>query len=74
MTAAAVHAVSAGKNLSPKVVPTAATAGQLRRYWFSDTYSDIAARVGMTEKNVSVRLTRIREKLRNYLTEREVLV
>ena len=46
----------------------------LRRYWFSDTYSDIAARVGMTEKNVSVRLTRIREKLRNYLTEREVLV
>lgn len=46
----------------------------LRRYWFSDTYSDIAARVGMTEKNVSVRLTRIRENLRNYLTEREVLV
>ena len=46
----------------------------LRRYWFSDTYSDIAARVGMTEKNVSVRLTRIREKLRNSLTEREVLV
>lgn len=46
----------------------------LRRYWFSDTYSDIAARVGMTEKNISVRLTRIREKLRNYLTEREVLV
>ena len=45
----------------------------LRRYWFSDTYSYIAARVGMTEKNVSVRLTRIREKLRNYLTEREVL-
>ena len=46
----------------------------LRRYWFSDTYSDIAARVGMTEKNVSVRLTRIRDKLRNNLTEREVLV
>lgn len=46
----------------------------LRRYWFSDTYSDIAARVGMTEKNVSVRLTRIRENLRNYLKEREVLV
>ena len=46
----------------------------LRRYWFSDTYSDIAARVGMTEKNVSVRHTRIRENLRNYLKEREVLV
>ena len=46
----------------------------LRRYWFSDTYSDIAARMGMTEKNVSVRLTRIRENLRNHLKEREVLV
>ena len=46
----------------------------LRRYWFSDTYSDIAARVGMTEKNVYVLLTRIRENLRNYLKEREVLV
>lgn len=46
----------------------------LRRYWFSDTYSDIAARMGMTEKNVSVRLARVRQNLRNYLTEREVLV
>lgn len=46
----------------------------LRRYWFSDTYSDIAARMGMTEKNVSVRLARVRHNLRNYLTEREVLV
>ncbi|MDD3751774.1 MAG: sigma-70 family RNA polymerase sigma factor, partial [Tissierellia bacterium] len=36
----------------------------LRRYWFSDTYSDIAQRVGLTEKNVSVRLTRTRNKLR----------
>lgn len=46
----------------------------LRRYWFSDTYQDIAARVGMTEKNVSVRLARIRQKLRNYLVERGILV
>ena len=46
----------------------------LRRYWFSDTYADIAKQVGLTEKNVSVRLTRIRKKLREYLLEREVLI
>lgn len=46
----------------------------LRRYWFSDPYADIAARVGLTEKNVSVRLTRIRKELREYLLEREVLI
>lgn len=44
----------------------------LRRYWFSDTYADIAKQVGLTEKNVSVRLTRLRQKLREYLLEREV--
>lgn len=43
----------------------------LRRYWFSDTYNDIAKQVGLTEKNVSVRLTRIRKKLQKYLLERE---
>lgn len=46
----------------------------LRRYWFSDSYADIAKRVGLTEKNVSVRLTRIRKELREYLLEREVLL
>ena len=46
----------------------------LRRYWFSDTYADIAKQVGLTEKNVSVRLTRIRKELRAYLLEREVLL
>lgn len=46
----------------------------LRRYWFSDSYQDIAGRVGLTEKNISVRLTRIREKLRQYLQEREVIL
>ena len=30
--------------------------------------------MGLTEKNVSVRLTRIREKLRQYLIEREVFI
>lgn len=46
----------------------------LRRYWFFDTYADIAKKVGLTEKNVSVRLTRTRQQLRQYLLEREVLV
>lgn len=46
----------------------------LRRYWFSDTYADIAKQVGLTEKNVSVRLTRLRKELREYLLEREVLL
>ena len=44
----------------------------LRRYWFADSYKDIAEFVGLTEKNISVRLTRIREKLKRYLMEREV--
>lgn len=45
----------------------------MRRYWFSDNYADIAERVGMTEKNVSVRLTRTRKQMRDYLIERGVL-
>ena len=46
----------------------------LRRYWFSDTYAEIAARVGLSEKNISVRLTRIRRKMKQYLSERGVFV
>lgn len=46
----------------------------MRRYWFSDTYNDIAKRVGVTEKTVSMRLTRIRKQMREYLVAREVLV
>ena len=46
----------------------------LRRYWFADSCRDIAELVGLTEKNISVRLTRIREKMRRYLMEREVLI
>ena len=46
----------------------------LRRYWFSDSYKDIAEVVGLSEKNVSVRLTRIREKMKQYLIEREVFI
>ena len=46
----------------------------MRRYWFADSYKDIAKFVGLTEKNISVRLTRIREKMKQYLIEREVFV
>ena len=46
----------------------------LQRYWFSEPYSAIAKKVGISEKSVSVRLARIRKKLREYLVEREVLV
>ena len=46
----------------------------LHRYWFADSYKDIAELMGLTEKNISVRLTRIRQKMRQYLMERGVLV
>ena len=35
---------------------------------------DIAKRVGISEKNVSVRLALIRQKMKQYLIEREVFV
>lgn len=46
----------------------------MRRYWFSESCRDIAGYVGLSEKNISVRLTRIRGKLRQYLIEREVYI
>lgn len=45
----------------------------IRRYWFSDSYGEIAAQTGLTEKNVSVRLTRSRKQLRNYFEEKGVM-
>lgn len=44
------------------------------RYAYLDSYPDIAAYVGLSEKNVSVRLTRMRRKMKQYLLEREVYV
>ena len=46
----------------------------MRRYWFSDSYADIAKLTGYTEKNISVRLTRIRQNLRTYLAKEGVPV
>lgn len=45
----------------------------MRRYWFSDSYEEIAQRVGLTEKNVSVRLTRLRKQLKEHLQKEGVL-
>lgn len=46
----------------------------MRRYWFSDSCKDIAGFVGLSEKNISIQLTRIRQKMKSYLAEREVFV
>lgn len=39
----------------------------VRRYWYSDPVSDIAERMHMSSNNVSVRLSRTRTKLKDYL-------
>jgi RNA polymerase sigma-70 factor (ECF subfamily) len=46
----------------------------MRRYWFADSYKDIAEFVGLTEKNISVRMSRIRQNLKEYLIKREVSI
>ncbi len=44
----------------------------MRRYWFGDSCGEIAKKAGISEKNVTVRLTRIRAKLKKYLSERGI--
>lgn len=46
----------------------------MRRYYFSDSYEEIAERAGISEKNVSVKLTRLRNKLREFLTAQGYIV
>ncbi len=46
----------------------------VRRYWFSDSVSDIATLFKMNSHTVTVRLSRTREKLRRYLMERGVTI
>ncbi len=46
----------------------------LRRYWFSDSYADISVRVGLQEKVISMRLSRMRTQLRKYLENRGILI
>ena len=39
----------------------------VRRYWYYDNYMQIAKKVGLSEKNVSVRLTLLIKQLKDYL-------
>lgn len=44
----------------------------VRRYWYMDSFEDIAATAGMNEAAVRKRLSRIRADLKNFLKERGV--
>ena len=46
----------------------------VRRYWFAEPLSEIATAFGITEHNASVRLSRIRAKLRKYLNNKEISI
>ena len=46
----------------------------VRRYWYADSIAGLAARFGTTENNISVRLFRTREKLRDYLERRGICI
>lgn len=39
----------------------------VRRYWYSDSVSEIAERMGVSSNNISVRLSRTRAKLKKFL-------
>ena len=41
----------------------------VKRYWFSESLSEIADAFAITENNASVRLNRIRGKLHQHLKE-----
>ena len=45
----------------------------VRRYWFADPVKDIAAVTGLREGRVSLRLFRLREKLRKHLEKEGLL-
>ena len=46
----------------------------LRRYWFCDTIAEIAARYGISESKVKMRLHRTRAQLVNYLNKEGIMV
>ena len=45
----------------------------IQRYWFLSDYEVIAEKAGLSIKNVSVRLTRMRKQLKRYLLEEGVI-
>ena len=46
----------------------------LRRYWYGDEIGEIARRTKLTAKLVTLRLTRLRKRLRRYLEESGVWI
>ena len=46
----------------------------LRRYWFEDPVPAIAGRLGITENNARVRLTRLKNRLRRYLEKEGITI
>lgn len=46
----------------------------LRRYWFADTIAEIAARYGLSEGAVQMRLNRTKQKLADYLEKEGIRV
>ena len=42
----------------------------LQRYWYAFSITEIAARTGLSKNNVSVSLSRLRDKLKEFLYER----
>lgn len=44
----------------------------LRRYWYADTIAEIAARYGISESAVQMRLNRTRAKLSSFLEKEEI--
>jgi RNA polymerase sigma-70 factor (ECF subfamily) len=46
----------------------------IKRYWFAESVKDIAKSTGMSAHTITVRLSRLREKLKLYLSESGVAV
>lgn len=46
----------------------------MRRYWYGDSIEGIAAMIGVTPHFISVRLSRIRARLKKYLREEGVVI
>ena len=75
-----VEAVIEGKELTRAIDRFLSTLGHddrylfVRRYWYADSMKDIAAAMGRKENQLSVRLFRLREKLRKTLVKEGLLV
>ena len=79
-SAADVEAEIAGKELARSVDRFLASLAYddrflfVRRYWYADSVKEIAAAMGQKENRLSVRLFRLREKLRKTLVKEGLLV